>query len=55
MSAWRALAGPAAVGQGRSREAGARLRDSLEGLALVWPRRGKRLPCRRQRLLLRLT
>lgn len=42
MTAWRALAGAATVGQGRSREAVARLRDSLEGLALVRSLRGKR-------------
>ena len=42
MTAWRALAGAATVGQGRSREAVARLRDSLEGLALVRPLRDKR-------------
>jgi len=42
MTAWRALAGAAAVGQGRSREAVARLRDRLEGLPLVRPLRAKR-------------
>jgi hypothetical protein len=42
MSAWRALAGPAAVGQGRKPRSGVASRDSLEGLALVRPLRGKR-------------
>jgi hypothetical protein len=42
MSAWRAFAGAATVGQGRSREAVARPRDSLDGLALVRPLRDKR-------------
>jgi hypothetical protein len=42
MTAWRALAGAAAVGQGRSREAVARPRDSLDGLPLVRLLRGKR-------------
>src|ERR1700730_13206715 len=42
MSAWRALAGPAVVGQGLKPRSGGASRDSLEGLALVRPLHGKR-------------
>jgi hypothetical protein len=42
MTAWRALAGAATVGQGRSREAVARPAPTYDGLALVRPLRGKR-------------
>jgi hypothetical protein len=42
MTAWRALAGAATVGQGRKPRSGGASRDSLDGLALVRPLRGKR-------------
>jgi hypothetical protein len=42
MSAWRALAGAATVGQGRKPRSGVASRDSLDGLAVVRPLRGKR-------------
>jgi hypothetical protein len=42
MAAWRALAGAAAVGQGRKPRSGGASSDSLDGLPLVRPPRAKR-------------